>query len=198
MTFGDLNRETEYLRFVEEPNPGRKTCKWRVESKSSGDILGRIAWWGAWRQFVFAPHIDTVFNKGCLNDISAFLNDALVMWRAAKANVDVAQTIIDIALANEDPDVPYDEGSALAEAVKIAGTNCCCHYGIAVAGEYPEFGCAKCERHQAGLGEQPHELCKRHAREAGIQPWLYVLQHPNGESDTIIMRDPIKDQGGYY
>lgn len=187
MIFGDLDRETDYLRFVEEPNPERKTRKWRVEAKSSGGILGRIAWWGAWRQFVFAPHIDTVFNKGCLNDISAFLDDALVAWRYEK---ELEREWMRTGGSNDDNDV--------SQTLKLAEKNCCCHYGIAVAGEYPEFGCARCPVHQAGLGEQPHELCKRHAREAGIQPWLYVLQHPNGESDTIIMRDPIKDQGGYY
>lgn len=81
MTFGDLDREVEYLRFVEEPNPGKKTRRWRVESKSSGERLGRIGWWGAWRQFVFAPHLDTVFNRGCLTDLNEFIDDAMAAWK---------------------------------------------------------------------------------------------------------------------
>jgi hypothetical protein len=42
---------------------------------------------------------------------------------------------------------------------------CCCAWGAAVAGEYPEFGCYRCPVHQAGVGELPNELCRRHARE---------------------------------
>lgn len=42
-------------------------------------------------------------------------------------------------------------------------TKCCCNYGAAVSGEYPEFGCAKCPIHKASLGET--EVCKRHAKE---------------------------------
>lgn len=41
---------------------------------------------------------------------------------------------------------------------------CCCKFGAAVSGEYPEFGCALCPIHKAGLGET--ERCGRHAREA--------------------------------
>ena len=40
--------------------------------------------------------------------------------------------------------------------------NCCCRWGAAVSGEYPEFGCAKCDIHQGGLGETETELCRRH------------------------------------
>lgn len=43
---------------------------------------------------------------------------------------------------------------------------CCCRYGAAVAGEYPEFPCWRCARHGGsdGLG-MPHEMCKRHRKE---------------------------------
>lgn len=160
MTLGDLDRSTEYLRFVEEPNDGKKTRRWRVESKSSGDVLGRIGWWGAWRQFVFAPHVDTVFNKGCLVDITAFLEDALAAWRYEKdlhrewnrtggsndVDIDV-ERILEIARANADPADPYDEGSVLAEA---------------------------------------------------LQPWKIELRDENDQPVFLLMRDPIKDQGGYY
>jgi len=42
--------------------------------------------------------------------------------------------------------------------------NCCCNYGAAVAGEWPEFGCYLCEVHRHGMGEQPNEMCKRHRK----------------------------------
>lgn len=41
---------------------------------------------------------------------------------------------------------------------------CCCNYGAAVRGEWPEFECARCPRHVGGFA-QPDEMCKRHKRE---------------------------------
>lgn len=54
--------------------PGRKTSQWTVHSKG-GATLGRVEWYGAWRQYVFAPAGSTVFNKGCLADIGEFLGE---------------------------------------------------------------------------------------------------------------------------
>lgn len=79
-------RETKYLVFAEIPFSmhGGKTRRWQVLSKSSGDLLGRIKWHGQWRQFVFLPEPNTLFNIGCLFDITGFLTDALVDWRLTK------------------------------------------------------------------------------------------------------------------
>lgn len=38
---------------------------------------------------------------------------------------------------------------------------CCCYYGAAVAGEWPEFECTDCPVHQGGL--EPEFRCRRHA-----------------------------------
>lgn len=56
-------------------------------------------------------------------------------------------------------------GKHRPEYVPPRHDSCCCNWGAAVKGEYPEFGCYACPVHKAGLGEQPHELCKRHKRE---------------------------------
>lgn len=79
-------RETQYLVFVEIPQSvhGGKTRRWRVESKNSGTLLGRISWYGPWRNFVFYPEDDTLFNVGCLMDINAFMTDAYTDWRLTK------------------------------------------------------------------------------------------------------------------
>ena len=67
--------ESEYLQFTRAvPRVGTKTCVWIVESKSE-HLLGRIHWWGPWRQYVFSPEVGTVFNRGCLNDIARFCKD---------------------------------------------------------------------------------------------------------------------------
>lgn len=44
--------------------------------------------------------------------------------------------------------------------------NCCCNWGNAVSGEWPEFGCADCPIHQGGLGEA--ERCKRHTSDRAL------------------------------
>lgn len=41
--------------------------------------------------------------------------------------------------------------------------DCCCDYGAAVSGEWPEFECDACPIHDQGLG-QSGRLCKRHAQ----------------------------------
>lgn len=65
---------SEYLSFVEERTPpDRKTGIWQVRSRRSGVVLGRIKWYGAWRQFCFFPESATVFNRGCLDDINEFI-----------------------------------------------------------------------------------------------------------------------------
>lgn len=70
-------RKSKYLEFrpIAVPMQGR-TKRWGVVSKSSGDVLGLIEWYGAWRQYIIEPREGCVFNNGCLNDISAFLTEA--------------------------------------------------------------------------------------------------------------------------
>lgn len=51
---------------------------------------------------------------------------------------------------------------------------CCCNYGAAVSGEYPEFGCAKCPVHKASLGET--HLCKRH-KKGELAKMVTVIKH---------------------
>lgn len=76
--------ETEYLLFREVPSPGLKTRVWTVESKQHGSVLGLIRWFGRWRQYVFEPGHETLFNVGCLSDIEKFLDDAMADWRESK------------------------------------------------------------------------------------------------------------------
>lgn len=80
--FGNLNRSTEYLIFT-EVLAGTKTRQWSVSSLRHGAVLGRIQWYGPWRQFVFVAH-DAIFNKGCLKDVENFLADAYVDWQRSK------------------------------------------------------------------------------------------------------------------
>lgn len=72
--FPVIVHETQYLVFAEDPRPaGKKTNRWRIRSRRSGDLLGTIAWYGAWRQYCFWPEPKTVFNVGCMTDINEFI-----------------------------------------------------------------------------------------------------------------------------
>jgi hypothetical protein len=63
--------ETRYLRFELQPAAlGQKTDVWKVVSVRHGNLLGVIKWYGAWRQYVFWPSIETLFNPDCLEEIS--------------------------------------------------------------------------------------------------------------------------------
>ena len=71
MTASPSARIGQYLVAVAEPARG-KTSRWRVEALD-GALLGRVAWYGPWRQYTFDPEILTTFNAGCLTDLAAFL-----------------------------------------------------------------------------------------------------------------------------
>ena len=59
---------SRYLEFsIAEQKPKTKIIC--VESKTRGDVLGEIKWFGKWRQYAFFPEPGTVFNIECLNDI---------------------------------------------------------------------------------------------------------------------------------
>jgi len=50
-----------------------KTNVYSVLSRSSGDFLGEIKWYGPWRQYCFFPAQQTVWSKGCLAEVNSFI-----------------------------------------------------------------------------------------------------------------------------
>ena len=62
---------TKYMTFV-KVGQKPKTSKWNIVNNESGYVLGRISWYGAWRQYV-VDTCEVTFNNGCLNEISSFL-----------------------------------------------------------------------------------------------------------------------------
>lgn len=79
-------RPTKYLRFVQIANPGRKTGVWQVVSQSSGDVLGIIKWYGAWRQYCFFPADATLYNTDCLAAITDRVETCNRWQRNVRAN----------------------------------------------------------------------------------------------------------------
>lgn len=88
--------ESEYLLFTEIHDTG-KTKVWLVLSKRSGDQLATIRWYGPWRCYTMWPSEGTIWNKGCLEDINAFIAAAMAD-RKAKPLTDLPPTTTDIAV----------------------------------------------------------------------------------------------------
>lgn len=75
---------SEYLRFIDGPSATGRTRIVSVRSRSSGDGLGQIRWFGRWRQYCFYPAPETIFNHGCLEDINAHIKKLMTARGAAR------------------------------------------------------------------------------------------------------------------
>lgn len=78
-----VNLTNPYLTFTRAPAPGT-TQVWHVRSTRSGDLLGTIKWYGAWRQYTFWPEPHTTFNTGCLDTITRAVDALTAAWRQAR------------------------------------------------------------------------------------------------------------------
>jgi len=68
--------EAKYVEFkLVGHNP--KTEIYDVVAKEDGFILGKIKWFGRWRQYAFFASPETVFEKTCLSDIFNFLKQLM-------------------------------------------------------------------------------------------------------------------------
>ncbi len=74
--------ESKYLNFIKQDVP-TKTALYKVENKS-GEYLGIIRFWPAWRKYIFIPKSgDLIFDSSCLSDIITELNNLTAEWRAS-------------------------------------------------------------------------------------------------------------------
>jgi len=81
---------TRFLRFEQIHRPKRTTMTWAVVSQSSSVKLGEIRWHSPWRQYVFFPSAETLFNVECMVDICDRI-ETLMRWRQnVKANLEAA------------------------------------------------------------------------------------------------------------
>lgn len=44
---------------------------------------------------------------------------------------------------------------------------CCCTFGAAIRGEWPEFQCYYCQRHTNPIMAGPDDTCRRHKQQIG-------------------------------
>jgi len=66
---------SKYLIFKQIERKNRKTLLIEVISKIHEFNLGKIKWYGMWRQYCFHPEQNTVFNSQCLMDIIAYVSE---------------------------------------------------------------------------------------------------------------------------
>lgn len=57
--------------------PKAKTSQWVCHKVDSCVTLGFIKWYGAWRQYCFFPEGSTIFNKGCMLDVTDFIDQLM-------------------------------------------------------------------------------------------------------------------------
>jgi len=70
--------------FLEVSASG-KTKVWEIRAVAGGAVLGKVKWFGRWRQYVFAPAANTVWNPDCLNEVSRFVVKCTVDHQLAAA-----------------------------------------------------------------------------------------------------------------
>ncbi len=65
-----MGRYIEFKCVKQKP----KTKVIHIIAKKTGDCLGVIQWYGAWRHYIFMPRgYNPVFDVGCLKDICEFI-----------------------------------------------------------------------------------------------------------------------------
>ena len=62
----------KYINFVKLGDKP-KTSVWSVVNISGGYQIGIIKWNPGWRQYCFFPESNTVFSKGCMQEINEFI-----------------------------------------------------------------------------------------------------------------------------
>lgn len=66
----------EYVTFeLAERKP--KTSVYAVKSISTLETLGKIYWYGPWRQYVFEPLMETLWSRGCMSQIEDFIKELM-------------------------------------------------------------------------------------------------------------------------
>ncbi len=72
-----MKTKYKYIHFEEVDSTGKKTSVWQCANNKSFSYLGIVKWYGPWRQYCFFPFENTIFNKGCLEDINDFITQLM-------------------------------------------------------------------------------------------------------------------------
>lgn len=64
----------EHIHFVKVADKP-KTSVWTCRNNRTGGELGRVRYYGPWREYCYFPVAQGVYSRGCLADIAAFLKE---------------------------------------------------------------------------------------------------------------------------
>lgn len=78
-------RATEYLRFFEGVSASGRTKDIMIYSARRVELLGRIAWFGRWRQYAFYPMTATVWNHQCMWEVMEEVAKLNAGWQEIQA-----------------------------------------------------------------------------------------------------------------
>ena len=67
---GQIIRSTRFLEFTVISING-KTIRVEILNLKHRSQLGHIGWYGPWRQYVFFPARETIWNDSCLEDVKS-------------------------------------------------------------------------------------------------------------------------------
>ena len=76
MNDGTYLMDSKYIRS-ELVGKKPKTGIYDIMSKSGDYTLGQVKWYAPWRQYVFFPREDTIYSRGCMNDINLFIEELM-------------------------------------------------------------------------------------------------------------------------
>jgi len=76
-------KKPEYITFTEEDSSHLKTRIVTVWTVRSSAFLGSISWYPGWRQYVFRPAQDTIFNSECLHRIQGYVSEMNIAHKLA-------------------------------------------------------------------------------------------------------------------
>ena len=76
MGFRKREESRPHLDFDEIKDTG-KTRIWEVVLIESGEILGKVRWYWAWRRYVFFPNPNTFYDVECMNTITKFISSEM-------------------------------------------------------------------------------------------------------------------------
>lgn len=68
-----MTRIGKYLNVELQARPANRKTDWWCVLANNEDMLGTVKWFGRWRQYCFDPSSQTTFNRTCLQDLAAFL-----------------------------------------------------------------------------------------------------------------------------
>lgn len=59
-------------RDIGKANPKAVTRIYSVRSRHCGNLLGHVKWYAQWRQYVFFPDANMIFDPKCLTEIAEY------------------------------------------------------------------------------------------------------------------------------